>query len=185
MKLVYIYGPPAAGKYTIASEVARLTDFRLFHNHLAIDTVAPVFEFGTDTFWRLVFQIRETIIGTAAREGVDLLYTSVYGHPDDLPLVNRRIVLVESAGGEVCLVRLTCDIDILETRLQSQSRAAMRKLTDIEAFRTSRLTKDIFSPIPGRPSLTIDTSQLSPNDAAMRIIEHYGLTLSSAANPDY
>ncbi len=180
MKLVYIYGPPAAGKYTVASEVARLTGFRLFHNHLTIDAVQPVFDFGTATFWRLVFQFREAVIEAAAQDGVDLIYTSVYGHPDDLPLVNRRFGLVESAGGEVCLVRLSCDIDVLETRLPSSSRADMRKLTDVEVFRASQTAKDIFSPIPGRSSLTIDTTRLSPNDAAMRIIRHY--TLGGEAN---
>ena len=30
--LVYLYGPPAAGKLTIAEKVRALTGFRLFHN---------------------------------------------------------------------------------------------------------------------------------------------------------
>jgi len=42
MKLVFIYGPPASGKLTVARELATLTGYRLFHNHLIVDAVAAV-----------------------------------------------------------------------------------------------------------------------------------------------
>ncbi len=44
MDLVYLYGPPAVGKLTIATELARRTGFKVFHNHLSIDCVKPVFD---------------------------------------------------------------------------------------------------------------------------------------------
>ena len=90
MKLIYIYGPPGVGKLTVATEVARRTGYKLFHNHLSIAVIEPVFEFGTETFWRLVHRIREDVIESAAQDGVDIVYTSVYGHPRDIPLVMRR-----------------------------------------------------------------------------------------------
>jgi len=34
MNLVFLYGPPAAGKYTIGRELASLTGLALFHNIL-------------------------------------------------------------------------------------------------------------------------------------------------------
>ena len=48
MKLIIIHGAPAAGKLTIANELGRLTGFKVFHNHLSIDCVKPVFDFGTE-----------------------------------------------------------------------------------------------------------------------------------------
>ncbi len=39
--LVYLYGPPAVGKLTVATELQRLTGFRLFHNHLTVDALRP------------------------------------------------------------------------------------------------------------------------------------------------
>lgn len=33
----------------------------------------------------------------------------------------------------------------------------------------------LLSPLPGRETLIIDTSDISPDEAATRIIEHYGL----------
>src|SRR5207249_6103945 len=51
MRLVFIYGPPASGKLTVATELAKLTGFKLFHNHVSIQFVQSIFEFGTKTFW--------------------------------------------------------------------------------------------------------------------------------------
>ena len=42
MRLVFIHGPAARGKLTVAKELARLIDFRLFHNHLTVDFVAAL-----------------------------------------------------------------------------------------------------------------------------------------------
>lgn len=44
MRLVLIYGPPAAGKLTVAKGLAHLTGYKFFHNHLTVDVVLSVFE---------------------------------------------------------------------------------------------------------------------------------------------
>ena len=44
MKLIFIYGLPAAGKLTIAKELAAATAFKLFHNHASIGVVELIFE---------------------------------------------------------------------------------------------------------------------------------------------
>ena len=175
MDLVYIYGPPGVGKLTVGTELARLTGYGLFHNHLSIAAVAPVFEFGTETFWRLVHEIRANVIATAAREDVSLVYTGVFEHPKDLPVVENRFALTESNGGRVCLVKLTSDRDVIEQRVQSQSRRDLKKLADIDAWRAATQGRNQDSLIPGRQSLTIDNTDLSPELAAMRIITHYRL----------
>jgi hypothetical protein len=179
MDLVYVYGPPAAGKLTVTT-LARLTGYKLFHKHLSIAAVEPVFEFGTPTFWGLVHRLREDVFATAAREGVSLVFTNVYEHPHDLPIAERRFEIVEAAGGRVCLVQITCGLDELERRLPSPGRSALQELTDVEVFRANHQGRDVFSPIPGRESLVIDTTDLSPADAAMRIIRHYNLPEASA-----
>jgi tRNA uridine 5-carbamoylmethylation protein Kti12 len=32
MKLIFLYGPPAVGKLTVAQELVTLTGYKLFHN---------------------------------------------------------------------------------------------------------------------------------------------------------
>lgn len=62
MKLVFLHGPPAAGKLTIARELAGLTGYPLFHNHLIVNATLAVYPFGTpgfialrDQLWRAAF----------------------------------------------------------------------------------------------------------------------------------
>jgi shikimate kinase len=38
MKLVILFGPPAVGKMTVGQQLANLTGFKLFHNHMTIET---------------------------------------------------------------------------------------------------------------------------------------------------
>lgn len=47
MKVVLLYGPPAAGKLTVAEELEKLTGFKLFHNHLTVNPVHALSEFGS------------------------------------------------------------------------------------------------------------------------------------------
>ena len=37
MKLIFLHGLPGVGKLTVAREFAKLTGFKVFHNHLAVD----------------------------------------------------------------------------------------------------------------------------------------------------
>src|SRR5687767_11291727 len=106
MKLLIIYGAPAARKLTIASEVARRTGFKLFHNHVSIDCVKPVFDFGTKPFMRMIETIRFAMIAEAAREGIDLIHTFVYASGEDDEHFAKLIASAEDNDGEVHLVLL-------------------------------------------------------------------------------
>ena len=43
MKLVFIIGDAAVGKMTVGQELIRITDLRLFHNHMTIEPVIEIF----------------------------------------------------------------------------------------------------------------------------------------------
>jgi replication-associated recombination protein RarA len=49
-ELIFLYGPPAVGKLTFATALAERLGFRILHNHVTLDAVAAVREFGTDEF---------------------------------------------------------------------------------------------------------------------------------------
>ncbi len=44
MKLIIIFGPHAVGKMTVGQELVKITDLKLFHNHMTIDIVSDLFE---------------------------------------------------------------------------------------------------------------------------------------------
>ena len=75
MKLIFIHGAPAVGKLTIARELAGLTGLRLFHNHLTVDLVSAVFDFGTEPFVILREQIWLSVFREAAKHNISLIFT--------------------------------------------------------------------------------------------------------------
>lgn len=175
MKLILIYGAPAAGKLTVANEIAARTDFKVFHNHLTIDAVAPIFPFGTKSFWRLVHLFRIEAIAEAAREDVNLIYTFCYAKDSDDAHVALITKAVEENGGEIVFVLLRCEREELERRVLSASRAPYGKLKNVELLRGLLEKNELYSPVPERESLIIDNTNLTAEDAARKIIEHFSL----------
>lgn len=178
MKLIFIHGPAAAGKLTIAREVCRLTGFRLFHNHITVDALLAVFQFGTPSFVRLREQIWLSVFEAAARDNISLVFTFAPESTVQPDFIQQTIDTVEREGGEVCFVELTCPIDEIERRLDAPSRAQFLKLRSIETFRRIREARaDAFPPIPSS-GLTIDTSTMNPEESAHKICTCFSLPVS-------
>ena len=176
MKLVFIYGPPAAGKLTVAEAVVARTGYKLFHNHLTVDLAHAFFEFGTPAFGRYVEHLRFEAFETAAREGVEgTIYTFCYALPFDTPFVQDVQDIIAKHNGEICFVQLVCDRAVLEQRVLAESRQRFRKIKDVALLREILGRHELFQPIPFVSSLSIDTTHVPADEAARRIVAHYGL----------
>ena len=175
MKLVFLYGAPAVGKLTVANEIAALTDFKVFHNHLSIDAIEPIFDFGTKPFQKLIDLIRVETIAEAARENVSLIHTFCYAKDSDDEYVQKIIETVESNGGEICFALLVCERVELERRVVIETRKKFGKANDLTLLNEILDKYDLFSPVPFRESLIVDNTTLSPETVARKIIEHYEL----------
>ena len=173
MKLLFIYGSPAVGKLTVANEIAKLTGFKVFHNHLSIDCIEPVFEFGSKSFYKLIEIIRVETVAEAARVGQNLIYTFCYAKGLDDPHVETITKVVEDAGAEVCFVLLKADRNELDKRVVEDSRKKMGKAKTVEMMDFFHETYDLFSPVPHRESLIIDNTNLSATETARKIVEHF------------
>lgn len=175
MKLLFIYGSPAVGKLTVANEIAAQSDFKVFHNHLSIDCIEPIFEFGSKSFMKLINLIRAETVREAAGAGQNLIYTFCYAKDLDDAHVSQITEIVEENGGEVCFVLLTADKSVLEKRVLEKSRRKFGKAKTVEMMRYFFETYDLFSPVPARESLIVDNTNLSAAEAASKIIDHYRL----------
>ena len=178
MRLVFIYGPPASGKLTVAGELARLTGFKLFHNHVSIQFVTSLFEFGTKPANRLIDRYRREMLEEAAREGVDTIFTFVYGRPVDDEFVRDIVRRVKRFEGRVFFVRLYCDRKELGRRIARPERRALGKLTEKRILDDLYRVHDLESEVPGQSSLSIDTGRKSPRQATVLIVRHYKLRSS-------
>lgn len=174
MVLLFLHGPAAAGKYTVARQFAALTGFELYHNHLVVDEVLRQHPFGTpefvarrDRLWRDFFAQfpgpgRARIIftfnpeNTVPQEFIDWLFS-------ELP---RRGVELRSVG-------LTASEAVLEARIGSEQRQQFKKLTDVALYRRLRDGGAFATPLIPRTDLWIDTGRLAPAEAAAQIARHF------------
>lgn len=180
MKLVFIHGPAAAGKLTVGRALEDLTGFRLFHNHLVVDTLLSVFPFGTPSFVRLREQMWLSVFEAAAKDGISIIFTFAPEATVDPSFIGRAVEIVEAGGGGVCFVKLDCPIDVIEERLEDPSRARFLKLNSIAVFRELRKKgADRFPALPF--GLTIDTSAMEPSESARRICEYFQIPVLTEA----
>jgi chloramphenicol 3-O-phosphotransferase len=174
MKLVFIYGPPASGKLTVAEELAKLTGYPVFHNHLTRDLVQGIYPGNLVGNYELVDTLREAVLTYSARHGTSIIFTFVYDGPADDTVVRKRIETVTANGGDVLLVELYAPHDVLLTRVSDASRMKHKKLTDRETL-ASLLERIPYPSLPYRGVLKIDTSKHAPTEAAALIVGHYEL----------
>jgi hypothetical protein len=176
MHLLFIHGPAAAGKYTVAKELAELTGFELYHNHLVVDEVLKTHPFGTpgfvsmrDKLWRDFFAQfpgvgREKIIFTfnpensVPQEFIDWLFA-------ELP---RR-------GVKLTSVEITAAEEVLEARMGSSQRQQFKKLTDPALYRQLRDRGVFASPVIPRSDLRVNSGELAPPESADFIGRELGL----------
>ena len=178
MKLIFIYGPPAVGKLTVAKELEKLTSFKVFHNHLSVDLVEAVFQRGTPPFAQLIWDVRLQVFAKAAETGTEgLIFTMVYERGRET-LMARSASVVEEKGGEVCFVRLTCSRATLERRVGNEERKRYGKISSadvLDNFLDGGDEKLPFAAAAGWESLTVDTDKVSAAAAAEQITTHYSL----------
>ena len=173
MRLVFIYGLPGTGKLTVARELAALTGYKLFHNHLTVDLAASLFPHGSPEYMGYVRALRLEAFARAAAANVDLIFTFWYSNISQ-PSVERYRDVIESAGGTTHFVHLHCRPELLETRVTSDSRRG-KKIDSVADLRVALEEYGTADLIPST-ALSIDNSDLEPIDVAKRIADFYALT---------
>ena len=170
-----MHGAAAVGKLTVARELAALTGLRLFHNHLTVDLVSAVFDFGTEPFIALREHIWLAVFRQAAERGLSLIFTFNPESTVRAHFIQAAIEAVESGGGRVVFVELTCAPDELERRVESPSRRDFGKLHSLELYRQLQQAGAFDFPALPDSGLSFDTTQKSPKETARLIGESLGL----------
>jgi chloramphenicol 3-O-phosphotransferase len=172
MKLVFLHGPPGVGKLTVARELAAITGYKLFHNHLVVDALLAVFEFGSPAFVELREAIWLSVFERAGRAGVPgLIFTFAPEKTVRPGFIAEVSAVIAKGGDDVRFVALTCAPHILKTRLDTPSRRETGKLTSAAQFEQLAAAGNCVAPDTPRPHLSIDTGRLPPTEAARQIAE--------------
>jgi hypothetical protein len=171
MFVVFLYGRPATGKYTIGKLVADELGIPLFHNHLTVDLVGTLFEFGTPEFIAMREGIWLGAFDAAAKTGQPFVFTFSPENTVAQETIDRMRSAVEGIGGRILFFELLCEESTIEERIGNKSREAFGKLTDLEHYRKLKLNHVFDHPVMPEPMLSVDTSDHNAVTTAKVIIE--------------
>jgi adenylate kinase len=180
MRLIFLYGLPGVGKLTVARELSKLTGASIFHNHLVVDLVNSVFEFGSEPFVELREAIWLAVFSKAVAAELDcLIFTFAFDRTVQKSFIgNVRSVIEGNGHGEVLFVQLTCSPEELERRIADPSRKRFAKLNSVPQFRELQESGSFVDPgIPGA-QLVVDTTELPAVEAAELIVSKLELERS-------
>ena len=185
--LVVIVGPPAVGKMTVGLELSALTGIPLFHNHLSIEAVLPVFPFGSERFNRLVRNFRRSIFEEVAQSdlpGLILTYVWAFDQPGDRRFIEETMTLFLEHGVRTVFVELYADLNTRIERNETPGRLmAKPSKRDVQSSRErllaneSRYILNSSGNFPFPDHLKLDNRDLSPRQVADRVASHFGLPL--------
>ncbi len=185
MKFVLIFGPQAVGKMTVGRELAQLTGFRLFHNHMTLEPLLALFGERPET-WRLSNTFRRMIFETAAQStlpGLIFTYVWTFDDPDAWRFVHETRTIFTAAGHDTFLVELEADKDVRLARNDTPERlAAKPSKRDVAASRerlVQAMDRHRLNSEPGEITdmnyLRINNTHVSAAVVARRIGDRFGL----------
>ncbi len=186
MKLIIITGPQAVGKMTVGQELEKLTDLKLFHNHMTIDLVGRFFDYNTSEAKYLVELFRTEIFKTVAGSdlsGLIFTYVWAFDQPDDYEFINNVKQIFEAIKAPVYIVELEADFEARIKRNVSPHRLHHKpSKRDTVYFEDElRRTAEKFrlnsaeGELSGEKYLRINNTELPPSDVARNIKSHFEL----------
>lgn len=125
MKLIIIFGPHAVGKMTVGQELSKLTNLKLFHNHMTIDIVNNLFENLPEEKSRLINLFRKEIFEAfsgSEEYGMIFTYMWAFDRQEDWNYINYVEELFTSKGAEVYFVELEADYELRIERNKTENR---------------------------------------------------------------
>lgn len=175
MKLIWLHGPPAAGKLTVARHLQQNCGFRLLHNHLVVDLCLAVYDqFGEADFHDFANSMRRTVLAKACELGVDCMtMTYMVCGESDKAAVRKYLDFFQEQAIDVYPVQLRPGNDVLIERVIAEDRQRSSKMS-CPARLGSLLAEKRFLPIAHEKLLVIDNSAIAPAKVADLILGHLG-----------
>ena len=193
--LIVICGPQAVGKMTVAESLRDKLRYNMMMNHDSIEVSDRIFGFATPAQKEFNAFFREKAFELAVKHNVDLIFTYVcaFDIPEEQEYLSKLKDLFEQGGGRFYFVELSAD---LETRLarnetphRMERKASKRDVTWsrdnlLKDARRHRLNSD-ENEVWFENHLKIDNTDLTPDRAADRVIEVFGLVPNDKSEKEY
>ncbi len=183
MKLLFIIGDAAVGKMTVGQELMKITDFRLFHNHM---TIEPVIEIFGRYDGKTIYELREVIFSNFAASGqYGMIFTLMmdFDMPSEWEYLEHIKKIFEPYGTEFYYVELIAPQEVRLQRNASENRLKNKPSKRDIGVSNQRLINDDqhhrcvsrVGEIPFDNYLRIENADLEPDEAARLIKESFKL----------
>ena len=179
MKLVLIVGAGAVGKMTVGQELMKITDLKLFHNHMMIEPVIDIFGyFKGDT----ILKLREIIFDDFVKSDCyGMIHTFMWAF--DMKSDWEYAENLAKKFDEVYCVELIASQEVRLERNKTENRLINKaSKRDIEASNNRIINnEDIYrlisneGEIPFKNYLRINNENLQAKDVAKKIKETFNL----------
>jgi deoxyadenosine/deoxycytidine kinase len=180
--VVFIYGPIAAGKLTVAKILSKKLGFKLIHNHHLNDFVGEVFERGSYASHDMKDFLRYYLLENVVKAKLNAVTTHCYSHNwvsktglSDPKYVTTLEKKLTKLGAVFLPVHLKASDQELVHRVSMGSRKAFGKLTDKKIMHKLVLDKDWQTSPKLNNNLVIDNTNLFPSKVSDIIIKHFKL----------
>lgn len=185
MTLIIITGAPASGKMTIGQELVKLTDYKLFFNHMSLDLVHKFFDFGTEPFIRLDDLIRFAFFEEIAKSDLKgLVFTAAiaYDKPDDIEYTYKINEIFKAQNAKVRLVSLETTLEERLKRNKTENRLKHKPLKRDLEFSEQLLLANTENrmvyedgDLEGIDVLKIENTEVTAEKVALMIKERFQL----------
>ena len=178
MKLVLIVGAGAVGKMTVGQELMKITDLKLFHNHMMIEPVIDVFGyFKGDT----IAKLRDIIFDDFINSDLSgIIFTMMWAF--DMPSDWEYIDGIVKKFDEVYCVELIASQKTRLERNKTENRLFHKaSKRDIAASNNRLMNEDKYrlisndGEIPFKNYIRINNENISAEEVALRIKETFQL----------
>ena len=186
MKFIILLGPLAVGKMTVGQELEKITDLKLFHNHMTIEMVLPFFEMESRSFKKLVDSFRIQMFEEVAKSNLEgLIFTYVWAldQKGDCDFVDRIEEIFKKENASVYYVELEAGIEERLKRNKSANRLKHKpskrnfKASEEELLETDRnyIVNSKANEFQNKNYFKICNTRLSAKKTARMIVERFDL----------
>lgn len=181
MKLVFIFGSAAVGKMTVGQELMKITDLRLFHNHMTIEPVLEIFGYyKADTIEKL----RQIVFEDYAKSNnYGLIFTFIWAFDCQQDWDNVKAITEIFKGADTYYVELVAPQEVRLKRNKTENRLNNKPSKRNLDFSDKLLLNDeknyrlvsLDGEIPFENYIKIDNTNLSPDAVAKMIKDKFEL----------
>ena len=183
MKLVFLMGDAAVGKMTVGQELMKITDLRLFHNHMTIEPVLEIF--GTFD-GKTIQELREVVFRNfAASDRYGMIFTLMmaFDMQSDWDYLEHVKQIFEPYGTEFYYVELIAPQAVRLERNKTENRLRHKASKRDLAVSDARLIRDDeahrcvsnLGEFPFTPYLRIENADKTPEEVARIIKDSFRL----------